>query len=161
MRFCCILVLVLLFSCSPKKKASELQLNLTDEKLRLMKTDAEFSDMSVKKGMKAAFMEYIDSNGVMLRPGFVPLVGASAIDYLLQSNDTGYTLSWKPQTAFVSQSADMGYTYGIYALTPNKSDSISFGTYVSVWKKQKDGKWKFVLDSGNEGLNIISNHPQP
>jgi len=55
----------------------------------------------------------------------------------------------------------MGYTYGIYALALNQNDSLSFGTYVSIWKKQKDGTWKFVLDSGNEGLNINMNHPQP
>lgn len=27
------------------------------------------------------------------------------------------------------------------------------GTYVSVWKKDNKGEWKFVLDSGNEGLD--------
>ena len=161
MRFCAILVLVLLLACNNKNQEKEKPVNLTEEKLALMKADAAFSDMSVKKGMKAAFMEYIDSNGVMLRPGYTPLVGAGAIDYLLQSNDTGFTLSWKPQTAFVSASADMGYTYGIFALAPNKSDSITFGTYVSIWKKQKDGKWKFVFDSGNEGLSENFNHPQP
>ena len=146
MRFCAILVLVLLLACNNKNQEKEKPVNLTEEKLALM---------------KAAFMEYIDSNGVMLRPGYTPLVGAGAIDYLLQSNDTGFTLSWKPQTAFVSASADMGYTYGIFALAPSKSDSITFGTYVSIWKKQKDGKWKFVLDSGNEGLSENFNHPQP
>ena len=161
MRCCAILVLVLLIACNPKAPEKEKPVNLTEEKMALIKTDEAFSNMSVKKGMKAAFMEYIDSNGVMLRPGYVPLIGASAIDYLLQANDTGFTLSWKPQTAFVSQAADMGYTYGIYALALNQNDSLSFGTYVSIWKKQKDGTWKFVLDSGNEGLNINMKHPQP
>jgi ketosteroid isomerase-like protein len=31
-------------------------------------------------------------------------------------------------------------------------DTVLRGTYVSVWKKQKDGKWKFMLDTGNEGI---------
>jgi ketosteroid isomerase-like protein len=26
------------------------------------------------------------------------------------------------------------------------------GTYVSIWKKDQFGNWKFVLDTGNEGL---------
>ncbi len=26
------------------------------------------------------------------------------------------------------------------------------GTYVYIWKKDSNGKWKFVLNSGNEGL---------
>ena len=31
-------------------------------------------------------------------------------------------------------------------------DSIEQGTYVSIWKKDKIGAWKFVLDSGNQGI---------
>jgi ketosteroid isomerase-like protein len=26
------------------------------------------------------------------------------------------------------------------------------GTYTTFWKKDKKGKWKFVLDTGNDGL---------
>jgi ketosteroid isomerase-like protein len=32
------------------------------------------------------------------------------------------------------------------------SASTSKGTYVTIWRKQKDGKWKFVLDTGNQGV---------
>ena len=31
-------------------------------------------------------------------------------------------------------------------------DSARRGTYVTIWKKQANGRWKFVLDSGNEGV---------
>jgi ketosteroid isomerase-like protein len=31
-------------------------------------------------------------------------------------------------------------------------DTTIFGTYTSIWKKQSDGTWKFVLDTGNEGV---------
>jgi hypothetical protein len=44
----------------------------------------------------------------------------------------------------------MGYTYGIYTLIVN--DSAYKGTYVTIWQKQADGTWKFVLDTGNEGV---------
>lgn len=126
---------------------------MADEKIALMKADQAFSEMSVAKGMKAAFIEYIDSNGVLLRSGHLPIVGASAIDYLIQQNDTGYTMNWEPRSAFVSQSADLGYTYGIYAVQPGTMDTVLYGTYVSIWRKQGDGRWKFVLDSGNEGID--------
>ena len=123
------------------------------EKSSLLKTDQAFSDLSVAKGMKAAFIEYIDSNGVLLRSGHLPIIGADAIDFLIQQDDTEYTLNWQPQNAFVSKSADLGYTYGVYALQPSVIDTVIYGTYVSIWKKQEDGKWKFVLDSGNEGID--------
>jgi len=145
------LLLLAVFGCkeAPKSNAS----SAVNEKIALMKTDQAFSDMSMAKGMKAAFIEYIDSNGVLLRSGHLPIIGASAIDFLIQQNDTSYNMSWQPQNAFVSQSADMGYTYGIYAVRPTMMDTILYGTYVSIWRKQADGKWKFVLDSGNEGID--------
>jgi len=145
------IALFIMAGCTSKK--DQQVDNTVSEKILLLQTDEAFSDMSVKKGMKAAVIEYIDSNGVLLKPNNLPIVGASAIDYLIEQNDAGYTLNWQPQKAFVSKSADFGYTYGIYALHPTEIDTIFYGTYVSIWKKQGDGKWKFVLDSRNEGID--------
>jgi ketosteroid isomerase-like protein len=137
-------------SCNHKKI---LPSNSVNEKIALIQADESFSVMSVEKGMNAAFIEYIDSNGVLLKPNQLPIIGANAIDYLIGQNDTSFTLNWQPQNAFVSASADLGYTYGIYALHPKNIDTILYGTYVTIWKKQHDGKWKFVLDSGNDGID--------
>lgn len=150
MRLLFLLVVLSVFGCKEKKVAS---FDAVNEKIILMQADKAFSDMSVDKGMKAAFIEFIDSNGVLLKPNHLPIVGANAIDYLIQENDTAYTLNWQPQNAFVSRSADLGYTYGVYALHPKKIDTIFYGTYVSIWKRQSDGKWKFVLDASNEGID--------
>ena len=35
---------------------------------------------------------------------------------------------------------------------PKNKDTIMQGTYVNIWKKQPDGTWKLILDSGNEGI---------
>ncbi len=113
--------------------------------------DKAFSDLSKKEGMRKAFIEYMENDGVLLRPNHPPIVGADAIDFLSQSVDTAYTLTWIPSAADVSQSGELGYSYGTYTL--QMSDTALYGTYVSIWKKQDDGKWKFVLDSGNPGLN--------
>lgn len=121
----------------------------------LIKTDRAFSAMSGEKGMKNAFLEYIDSNGVLLRPNVLPVIGADAVDYLIATNDTGYTMTWQPKSAAVAESGDLGYTYGTYVFKPNSKDTTLFGTYVSIWKKNAAGKWKFVLDSGNEGLGDV------
>lgn len=142
-------LLSLFVSCTEKKT---LVTDNTDEKIRLLETDKAFSSFSREKGMKNAFIEYIDSNGVLLRPGHLPIIGANAIDFLIQQNDTAYTLTWQPHNAVVASGADLGYTYGIYSFQPAAGDTTIYGTYVSIWKKQKDGKWKFVLDTGNEGI---------
>ena len=124
----------------------------TADKREVLNADIEFSRLSEAKGMKAAFIEYIDSNGVLLRPNEMPIIGANAIDYLIQQNDTGYSLTWQPNGGDISVSGDLGYTYGIYAMRPASKDTVIYGTYTSIWKKQQDGKWKFVLDTGNEGV---------
>ena len=123
-----------------------------DEMLKMMDADRAFSRMSEEKGMKNAFLEYIDSNGVLLRPNQLPLVGADAIDFLILQNDSGYVLQWEPKGGTVAISGELGYTYGVYALRPSTKDTMMYGNYVSIWKKQADGSWKYVLDSGNEGI---------
>ena len=121
-------------------------------KMELMNTDREFSKLCAKKGMKAAFIEYLDSNGVLLRPNRLPIAGADAVDFLIQQNDAEYSMSWEPKNGVIAKSGELGYTYGIYALRPSQKDTIIYGTYVSIWKKEKGGTWKYVLDSGNEGI---------
>jgi ketosteroid isomerase-like protein len=143
-------LLLALFSCNNfEKKSSAIS---EDDKLKMMDADRAFSRMSEEKGMKNAFLEYIDSNGVLLRPNHPPLMGAEAIDFLIMQNDSGFTLKWQPKGGIVAQSGELGYTYGVYALKPGDKDTMLYGNYVSIWKKQADGSWKFVLDSGNEGI---------
>ena len=136
---------LLIISCKPK---TNLVKSISPGEL--MKTDEAFAEMSRKNGMKRAFIEYIDNEGILLRPNHPPIVGADAIDFLSQVNDSSYTLTWNPSGAGIAASEDMGYSYGIYKL--ELKDTVLRGTYVSVWKKQKDGKWKFMLDTGNEGI---------
>jgi ketosteroid isomerase-like protein len=122
------------------------------DKIALLNADNAFSNLSAEKGMKNAFLEYIDSNGVLLRPNIIPIAGADAVDYIIGLKDDGYIMTWKPNDAAVALSGELGYTYGSYLLQPSTKDTVFYGTYVSIWKKQDDGKWKFILQSANEGL---------
>jgi len=140
-----LLITSVLISCnlqphSPDKPSTEDILN----------ADMEFSDMSRQSGMKKAFLEYIDNEGVLLRPDEQPMAGAAAIDFLSLLNDTSYTLTWRPSRAEISQSGDLGFTYGIYTLT--FTDTTFKGTYINVWKKRSDGVWKLILNSNNPGI---------
>lgn len=116
----------------------------------VMSADREFSNLSKEKGMKMAFLQYLDSNGVLLRPGHYPIVGKDAAAYLQSQEDSTFTLTWEPQSGELAASGELGYTYGLYTLA--NRDTTFQGTYVSIWKKQKDNRWKFVLDTGNPGV---------
>jgi ketosteroid isomerase-like protein len=72
------------------------------------------------------------------------------IQLFANAHSEGLNYTWKPLGGDIAQSGELGYMYGIYSI---KQDTITEkGTYVSVWKKDKDGRWKYVLDSGNEGI---------
>jgi ketosteroid isomerase-like protein len=118
----------------------------------LLNADKNFAALSATKGLREAYLENIDSNGVLLRPNKLPIVGADAVDFIIGLKDTGYTMNWKPSNAIVASSGDLGYTYGVYEIKSSVIDTSLYGTYVSIWKKQADGKWKFVLQSNIEGI---------
>lgn len=115
----------------------------------LLKTDTDFSNLSGEKGVKAAFLHYIDDSAVLLKPGLYPLTGVAAKQYY-ENQTPDFKLTWLPQSGFIARSGELGYTYGIWTLAA--TDTTLQGTYVTIWKKQKDGGWKFVLDTGNSGV---------
>ena len=59
---------------------------------------------------------------------------------------------------------DVGYTRGSYVFRANGPDGkpqISYGKYVTIWRKQADGEWKFVLDIGNHSPPPSGGGPAP
>lgn len=121
-----------------------------DNQKILMETDEAFSNYCLKNGMNKAFYNYAAEKAVMLKDNRFPLIGKENIKKQFSGDDTQVTFSWSPLDADVSKSGELGYTYGTYAY--QTVDSLYEGTYVSVWKKDENGDWKYVLDSGNEGL---------
>jgi len=140
---------VLLFGACFKKKEKS---NNDDIKAEMVAAEISFSKLSREKGSRTALLQFIDSNGVLLRPNSYPLVGGNAIDFISQANDTLYIMNWQPKGAAIAESGELGYTYGVYTVSLKNKDTLIHGTYVNIWKKQPDGTWKLVLDSGNEGV---------
>lgn len=134
-------------SCAPDYRREKERIDALNA---MQQTDVDFSSRSREVGMRKAFLEYIDDEGVLLRPGKMPIVGADAVDFITTVNDSSFTLTWQPEGGNIAVSSDMGYTYGVYEM--EMDGAIHKGTYVTIWKKQADGNWKFVLDSGNEGV---------
>jgi ketosteroid isomerase-like protein len=122
----------------------------------VMQADRDFSKMSQEKGMNTAFIAYAADNGVLLRPQTMPIVGRDNIRmHMARNSDKEIRLTWSPAYADIAASGDLAYTYGTYLLeTLDMAGKplTSEGTYVSIWKKDVKGFWKFVLDTGNPGL---------
>jgi ketosteroid isomerase-like protein len=119
----------------------------------VIQADKDFSALSQQQGMKKAFLSYMDSNAVMLSANHIPVVGNELAKHYSEQNDTNIILTWEPLNGSIARSGDLGYTYGVYTLKLKSGDTTAHqGTYTTIWKKQNNGAWKFVLDTGNEGL---------
>lgn len=121
----------------------------------LLDQDRQFSDALSKQGLLKAFLAYASTSARLFRDGKYPFTGADAVTQAiapLSSNNV--TLSWEPAGGDVSQSEDLGYTYGTYGEV-NRIDqqkTVERGNYMRIWKKEK-GVWKFVVDVETETKN--------
>ena len=131
------------------------------EKEKLLQTDIDFSDRSIEVGNHQAFLEFASPDVVLLKPNSYPIVGKPALKQLYSElSDSNYHLTWKPSYGRVAKSGDLGYTFGIYLLEITEGEQkgqISRGTYCSIWEKNVKGEWRFVLDTGNPGLEPKDN----
>jgi ketosteroid isomerase-like protein len=137
-------IVLFLFSCSEKKPVA-------DPKV-LLDADIAFSDYSVQHGYQKAFIEFAHDSVVLLKPRRMPIAGKRSLMRSYEGkSDSGLVLFWKPAKAVISESGELGYTFGFWTFIA-QSDT-SRGTYLTVWKKDSGGKWKYIADTGNDGLD--------
>jgi len=124
-------------------------MNLEQEKAAMMETDREFSRHALEHGVQAGFDAYMTDEAVSFQNNAMPFEGRDAINKMFEGS-TGL-LQWEPYYGDVGASGDLGFTLGKYTTTNKDAEGkeqISKGRYVTIWKKQTDGTWKFVFDSG-------------
>ena len=142
-----ILILSVPIGCNPK--VSDAQILQWKEEIR--ETELAFSALSEEEGVAEAFLAYAAGNAVLMR-GKDLIKGHDAIRQRFEANPADPSevqLTWSPDFVDVSESGDLGYTYGTYTLVTTDSlgnKNTSTGVFHTVWKRQPDGSWKFVWD---------------
>ncbi len=66
--------------------------------------------------------------------------------------DPGFQLTWEPIKAEFVGNAPVGYTIGRYEVKFTGDDGelhTSHGSYMTTWRKQRDGSWKLAADIGS------------
>jgi ketosteroid isomerase-like protein len=123
-----------------------------DNAATLRQLEADFMKAAAEKG-SAGYMSYYADDAVEVPNGHALISGkaniAATMGFL---DDKNNRLMWTPVGADISASGDLGYTYGTYEFHSIDKDGkpvVDHGKYTSIWKKQKDGSWKVVLDMGN------------
>lgn len=126
---------------------SQLQNNSTESEQEIVNTDLAMSELATKDGFLISLYKYADENFVKLNEGSFPVVGKQAFKEFSRGRSGPKTLTWKPVKAEVAESGELGYTWGNWKFA--LPDTTVYGNYFIVWKKQRDGKWKMLLDGGN------------
>ena len=120
---------------------------------QIMKSDAAFAQ-SVADKNRDKFLSFIAEVTTFSGGTANELHGRDAVmkawsDFFMPD---GPTLSWTPTKGEVIGAGDVGYTTGNSLFRQKDKDgkvSERRGQYVTIWKKQSDGSWKVVFDTGS------------
>jgi len=112
--------------------------------------DVAWSKASEGKQTDAFFDAYAeDANSY--GPNMPPDKGKEAIRKSMTQvmGAQGFSLTWVVDKVEAAKSGDVGFSRGHYRMAmkgPKGEDIQDHGNYVTIWKKQADGKWKVAED---------------
>jgi ketosteroid isomerase-like protein len=112
---------------------------------KLAATERSFAALAAEKGTKQAFLENASSDAVLFIPDRI-----NAKEYWNARGESKGLLSWDPNYADVSSNGLLGYTTGNweYRSAGKGGTPEAFGNFITIWQRQPDGKYKFVVDIG-------------
>jgi len=136
-----IIIVLLIFSCKKDKNEVVNQ---------IISIEKEFETAVGLKGIPEAFYEFADKDAVIKRKNDTLIKGNENIrKYLQQINSKDVVLTWTPDFVDVSEDGSLAYTYGKFNWKSKNIDGKTVentGVFHTIWKKQKDGSWKYVWD---------------
>ena len=112
--------------------------------------DAEraFAARALVVGWKQAFLQYFSDDAI----GFEKGVAGLAKEQIAASPDPPKELQliWEPRYGDVAGSGELGYLTGpVRNILPSRdSGRPRHSVYASVWKRQRDGSFKVIMDFG-------------
>jgi ketosteroid isomerase-like protein len=145
------LPILLIFSASVAALAFQQRSVRSSDLDALVNSERAFARMAAERNTREAFLAFMSDESIVFSPG--PSNGKKT--WTARPVRPGL-LSWEPIYADISAAGDMGYDTGPWEFRPNGAADkpVAFGNFMTIWKKQADGTFKFALDLG------ISN-PQP
>jgi ketosteroid isomerase-like protein len=118
--------------------------------------DVAFSRAAVGRGTGVAFGEFAAENAQIFSTPGEFITGPAAISDAFGPSTDGSSLAWHPVAGEAAGSGDLGFTVGNAVFTGRRADgapAIRYSKYLTVWKKQRDGSWRYVVDGGSARPN--------
>lgn len=121
------------------------------ERSAIISTDGEWLAVSTDA---QAFIGATDPDFLLFPPGAPVISDRDKLEEFWHAFITtpGMKITWGPTDAVVSSGGDLGYSYGAYTMTTIVEDGgeeTAEGKYVTVMRKQADGKWRPLVDIFN------------
>lgn len=132
----------------PAGRAEAARAALAEE---VMAADRAFAEMARTVGVAEAFTTYMAADGKLLGAGPDPVVGTEAIFAVFAAFPEEADFTWSPVEAVVSADGDLAVTWGTYSVSFPGTDGEAepeTGRYMTVWRKDAEGRWRGVLDIG-------------
>jgi ketosteroid isomerase-like protein len=115
---------------------------------QMVETERAFAARALVVGWKASFLEYFANDAMGFAEGQVGL----AKEQIRKNPDPppDHQLIWEPRFGDVAASGELGYLTGpSRSILPSRNKGQPrHSVYSSVWKRQRDGSFKVVLDVG-------------
>jgi ketosteroid isomerase-like protein len=120
------------------------------ERQALLDADRAFAAAAAAGEMNRVFSYWTD-NAVIYPAGMPVVRGKDAIREFVAKNraQSGFSITWEPHKAVVSQDGTLGYTIGGYKVSTNGpagSQITRNGRYLQAWQKDDAGSWKCTLE---------------
>ena len=121
---------------------------------RIRQLDVDWSRAAQDRDVERVLSFWAD-DAIVFPPGSPAVAGKAAIrEFVSKSFQTpGFNISWKTTTVAVSSGGDLAYATGTNRVTFNAPDGKQVtveGKAVTVWRREKDGAWKCVIDIWND-----------
>jgi ketosteroid isomerase-like protein len=124
----------------------------------LVNSEQAFGATAAQKGMRDAFLEFSTDEAVMFVPGVIRVK-----DLYGPAEPRPGLLVWHPLYAEIASSGDLGWTTGPWEWGQDMSGQSfqATGNYITIWRRQPDSTWKFVLDVGVAHRSPMAQYPAP
>lgn len=111
-----------------------------------MAADAAFSALSVAQGFSVAFPATAAEDAAVVGPVEVQW-NRAGVAKAWEGWTPDTSLAWAPRLGRAAASGDLAFTVGEAVF--RKGEERSFSKYLTVWVREADGSWRFLLDGGN------------
>lgn len=118
---------------------------------QILDADTRFSQVTGEKRLEG-FLSFLSDSAMTLQPDTTFIQGIAGFrDVWAGLNNPNFHIVWHPVHAYASACGDLGYSTGVaeyWREANGEKTRQGSSKYLTVWRRQADGAWKVVFDTG-------------